>query len=76
MESAVKVKIDLVHIDPSLFGKVLEKAVFECTLAHVRPALPGFIPHRSCDSNLVTLLQATWDAIINIYRLVFCLSKC
>lgn len=50
-----------------LFGKVLERAAFECILKHVRPVLSdkqhGFVPHRSCDSNLSTLLRAGWDAI-------------
>lgn len=50
-----------------LLGKVLERAAFESILAHVQPVLSdrqhGFMPHRSCDSNLATLLNAGWAAI-------------
>ena len=50
----------------SLFGKVLEKFVSEQLLAHVLPAMSesqhGYIPRRSCATNLVTLLKTAWDS--------------
>ena len=50
-----------------LFGKILERVVNENLFAHVRSALSsrqhGFIPARSCESNLSTFVRAGWEAI-------------
>ena len=55
----------------SLFGKVLEKLVSEQLLAHVLPAMSesqhGFIPRRSCATNLVTLLKTAWENSVGLY---------
>ena len=52
-----------------LFGKVLERVVCETLYAHVRTALSeeqhGFIPHRSCETNLSSIVRAGWHAISN-----------
>ena len=50
-----------------LFGKILERCVYDTLLSHVRPVLDprqhGFVPCRSCDTNLATLLKTAWDSI-------------
>lgn len=50
-----------------LCSKILEKVVFDCLLAHCRPALPpsqhGFLQKRSCLSNLSLFVQHCWDSI-------------
>ena len=50
-----------------LCSKVLEKVVYDCLLAHCRPVLPlnqhGFLPNRSCVTNLTCFLNDAWDAI-------------
>ena len=50
-----------------LFGKVLERAVYEALFQHVRPVLSdkqhGFLPRRSCDTNLACLLASGWQSI-------------
>ena len=50
-----------------LCSKVLEKVVCDALLAHCLPALPpsqhGFLPHRSCVSNLSVFLRHCWDSI-------------
>ena len=52
-----------------LFGKVLERIVCDILFTHVRTSLSeeqhGFIPHRSCETNLATLVGAGWQAISN-----------
>ena len=52
-----------------LFGKVLERIVCDILFTHVRTSLSeeqhGFIPHRSCETNLATLVDAGWQAISN-----------
>ena len=57
--------ISLLH----LCSKVLEKVVFDALLTHCLPALPssqhGFMPHRSCVSNLAAYLRHSWDSIQN-----------
>ena len=50
-----------------LFGKVFERVIYDSLYAHVchclSPAQHGFIPHRSCDSNLACIVHAGWQAI-------------
>ena len=50
-----------------LLGKVLERVVFAALFAHVKPALSdkqhGFMPGRSCSSNLMTMLHTAWSNI-------------
>ena len=50
-----------------LFGKVLERVVFSALYQHVQPALSdrqhGFMPGRSCASNLLTMLHTAWSNI-------------
>ena len=50
-----------------LFGKVLEKVVYDELLRHVSPVLSeaqhGFLPHRSCVTNLATYLHHAWASI-------------
>ena len=50
-----------------LFGKVLEKVVYLSLLRHVTPAISpeqhGFVPGRSCATNLATLLSAAYNSI-------------
>ena len=50
-----------------LCSKLLEKVVFDQLLAHCQPALPqgqhGFLPRRSCVSNLSSFLSHGWDSI-------------
>ena len=50
-----------------LCSKVLEKVVYDCLFAHCRPVLPsnqhGFLPKRSCVSNLTCFLNDAWAAI-------------
>ena len=50
-----------------LFGKVLERVVYDEMLCHVSPVLSevqhGFLPRRSCVSNLATYLHHAWTSI-------------
>ena len=50
-----------------LFSKVLERVVFSTLVSHVRPALScqqhGFMPGRSCITNLGSMLHTAWDNI-------------
>ena len=50
-----------------LFAKVLEKVVYDELLRHVSPVLSeaqhGFLPHRSCITNLATFLHHAWSSI-------------
>ena len=50
-----------------LFGKVLEKIVYDELLHHVSPVLSsaqhGFLPRRSCVTNLATYLQHAWTSM-------------
>ena len=50
-----------------LFGKVLERIVFDQLFSHVRPAISarqhGFFPGRSCATNLCTMLHTAWTNI-------------
>ena len=50
-----------------LFGKVLEKVVYDELLRHVSPVLSeaqhGFLPHRSCVTNLAAYLHHAWASI-------------
>ena len=50
-----------------LFGKILERCVCDVLVSHVQPILApnqhGFVPRRSCDTNLACLLKKAWDAI-------------
>ena len=49
-----------------LFGKVLERVVYQQLLQHVRPVISsaqhGFVERRSCVSNLASLLSTAWDS--------------
>ena len=51
----------------SLFGKVLEKIVYDELLRHVAPVLSsaqhGFLPGRSCITNLTTYLHTAWGSM-------------
>ena len=50
-----------------LFSKVLERVVYTCLHAYVKPVLSdkqhGFMPGRSCASNLATMLHSAWSNI-------------
>ena len=50
-----------------LFGKVMEKIVFDELLRHAAPVLSsaqhGFLPGRSCITNLTTYLHSAWGSI-------------
>ena len=50
-----------------LFSKVLERVVFTQLFNHVKPAISdqqhGFMPGRSCATNLCTMLHAAWTSI-------------
>ena len=50
-----------------LFSKVLEKVVYSTLVDHVRPALTsqqhGFMPGRSCVTNLGCMLRVAWNNI-------------
>ena len=56
----------------SLFGKVLEKVVYDQLYRHVSPALcseqHGFIPQKSCVSNLAVYLCSAWEAMREGYQ--------
>ena len=55
-----------------LFGKILERLVYDQLYRHVSPALcseqHGFIPRRSCMTNLAVYLQSAWEAISDGYQ--------
>ena len=55
-----------------LFGKILERLVYDQLFRHVSPALcneqHGFIPRRSCVTNLAVYLQSAWEAISDGYQ--------
>ena len=46
-----------------VFGKILERSVYDILFRHVQPSLTdkqhGFVPHRSCETNLATLLKTS-----------------
>ena len=50
-----------------LCSKVLQKVVYDCLLDHCRPVLPlnqhGFLPKRSCVTNLTCFLNDAWGSI-------------
>ena len=50
-----------------ILGKILERSVYDTLFRHVQPALTdkqhGFVPHRSCETNLATLLKTAWESI-------------
>ena len=50
-----------------IFSKVLERIVFTTLYNHVKPALSdrqhGFMPGRSCATNLCTMLETAWSNI-------------
>jgi len=50
-----------------LFGKVLEIVVYLSLLCHVDPVMSpaqhGFVPGRSCATNLASLLSTVWESI-------------
>ena len=56
----------------SLFGKVLEKIVHDQLYRHVSSALcpeqHGFIPNKSCVSNLAVYLCSVWEAMQEGYQ--------
>ena len=51
----------------SLFGRLLERCVCSSILSHVSPVITpfqhGFVPRRSCDTNLACLLKTAWESI-------------
>ena len=55
-----------------LFGKILERVVFDQLFHHVSPVLSphqhGFIPKRSCSTNLSSYLKYAWDAMSDGYQ--------
>ena len=55
-----------------LFGKILERLAYDQLYQHVSPALcneqHGFIPRRSCITNLAVYLQSAWEAISDGYQ--------
>ena len=55
-----------------LFAKILEKVVYDQLYRHVAPALcneqHGFVPGRSCTSNLAVFLTSAWEAISEGYQ--------
>ena len=55
-----------------LFGKILERVVYDQLFNHVKPVLceqqHGFIPKRSCISNLAVYLHSAWGAISGGYQ--------
>ena len=55
-----------------LFGKVLERVVFNQLYSHVSPVIcaeqHGFIPRRSCATNLAVYLKSAWEAISDGYQ--------
>ena len=55
-----------------LFGKILERVVFDQLFYHVSPVLSphqhGFIPKRSCSTNLSSYLKYAWDAMSDGYQ--------
>ena len=55
-----------------LFGKIHERLVYIQLYQHVAPALcneqHGFIPRRSCVTNLAVYLQSAWEAISDGYQ--------
>lgn len=50
-----------------LFSKVLERVVYSSLFNHVKPVLSsqqhGFMPKRSCVTNLATMLHEAWESI-------------
>ena len=55
-----------------LFGKILERVVYDQLYQHVSSTLcneqHGFIPRRSCVTNLSVYLQSAWEAISDGYQ--------
>ena len=55
-----------------LFGKILERAVYDQLFRHTAPVLckeqHGFVPGRSCTSNLAVFLTRAWEAISEGYQ--------
>ena len=55
-----------------LFGKILERVVFAELFKHVSPVLSqqqhGFIPRRSCSTNLSVYLKHAWEAMSDGYQ--------
>ena len=55
-----------------LFGKVLERVAYTALFGHVESALcqqqHGFIPRRSCCTNLSVYLKHAWEAISDGYQ--------
>ena len=55
-----------------LFAKILEKVVYHQLFLHVSPVLcneqHGFVPGRSCTSNLAVFLTSAWEAMSEGYQ--------
>ena len=55
-----------------LFGKILERVVFDELYCHVSAVLcdeqHGFIPGKSCSTNLAVFLKTAWEAISDGYQ--------
>ena len=56
-----------------LFAKILEKVVYDQLFRHVAPVLcnaqHGFVPGRSCTSNLAVFLTSAWEAMSEGYQM-------
>ena len=57
----------------SLFAKILERIAYDQLFRHVSPALSpeqhGFVPRRSCVSNLSVFLKSAWEAFSEGYQM-------
>ena len=55
-----------------LFGKVLERVVYDQLFRHASPVIGaeqhGFMPQRSCATNLAVYLRSAWEAISDGYQ--------
>ena len=56
----------------SLFGKILERVVYDQLYCHVSSVIcieqHGFVPKRSCATNLAMFLKTAWEAISDGYQ--------
>ena len=56
----------------SIFGKILERVVYGQLYNHVSSVIcqeqHGFVPRRSCATNLATFLSTAWEAISDGYQ--------
>ena len=56
----------------SIFGKILERVVYDQLYCHVSSVIcveqHGFVPRRSCATNLAMFLKTAWEAISGGYQ--------